>query len=302
MSTAIKVLLTRLGATVLERGWLSSNNVVFVASDGAAVVVDTGYAAHADQTVALVERVLQGRPLERIVNTHLHSDHCGGNAALQARFNCAVHVPEAAFRAARQWDESELTFRATGQRCDRFRVDGALAAGSTVRLGDHPWEVHACGGHDPDAVMLFEPGHRVLISGDALWEFRVPIIFEALLHPRGFDTALASLAHIESLRPDVVIPGHGAPFCDASAAIALSRARLQAFRSGAADHLAAARRSLLMFHFLEHRRRSLADLCTWANQTSVPGGGCDWLEGTVGGLVKQGHLHFDGKDLILPAD
>ena len=25
------------------------------------------------------------RPLDLLLNTHLHSDHCGGNAALQAR-------------------------------------------------------------------------------------------------------------------------------------------------------------------------------------------------------------------------
>ena len=33
-----------------------------------------------------MEQALGGQPLERIVNTHLHSDHCGGNRALQARY------------------------------------------------------------------------------------------------------------------------------------------------------------------------------------------------------------------------
>ena len=69
--------------TFLERGWLSANSVVFTGPEGAAVV-DTGYCSHAEQTVALVQAALGGRALERILNTHLHSDHCGGNAALQA--------------------------------------------------------------------------------------------------------------------------------------------------------------------------------------------------------------------------
>jgi glyoxylase-like metal-dependent hydrolase (beta-lactamase superfamily II) len=47
-------------------------------------VVDTGYVTHAEQTLALIESVLGTRPLDRILNTHLHSDHCGGNAALQS--------------------------------------------------------------------------------------------------------------------------------------------------------------------------------------------------------------------------
>jgi glyoxylase-like metal-dependent hydrolase (beta-lactamase superfamily II) len=67
---------------VVERGWLSANNVVFMDAAGASVV-DTGYCTHAAQTVALMEHVLQGLPLARIINTHLHSDHCGGNAALR---------------------------------------------------------------------------------------------------------------------------------------------------------------------------------------------------------------------------
>ena len=46
-------------------------------------MVDTGYCIHAEQTLALVEAALQGAPLQRIVNTHLHSDHCGGNALLR---------------------------------------------------------------------------------------------------------------------------------------------------------------------------------------------------------------------------
>src|SRR5450830_889398 len=70
---------------VFERGWLSSNNVLFVGAEETALV-DTGYATHAEQTVALVESALGARPLDRVLNTHLHSDHCGGNAALQQRY------------------------------------------------------------------------------------------------------------------------------------------------------------------------------------------------------------------------
>lgn len=69
---------------VLQRGWLSANNIVF-ADAQATTVVDTGYHSHAAQTLALVDAALGGRRLDRIINTHLHSDHCGGNAALHAK-------------------------------------------------------------------------------------------------------------------------------------------------------------------------------------------------------------------------
>jgi len=46
------------GIQVLERGWLSANNVLLLAKD--ATVVDSGYGAHAQQTVALVEHAFRG--------------------------------------------------------------------------------------------------------------------------------------------------------------------------------------------------------------------------------------------------
>jgi glyoxylase-like metal-dependent hydrolase (beta-lactamase superfamily II) len=70
---------------VFERGWLSSNNILLHGSDGeGATLIDSGYVSHAEQTLALVRHALRpGQTLARIVNTHLHSDHCGGNALLK---------------------------------------------------------------------------------------------------------------------------------------------------------------------------------------------------------------------------
>ena len=67
---------------VFERGWLSANNVLFI-DDTQTVLVDSGYGLHAPQTMALLKHALQGRPLDWLVNTHCHSDHMGGNAAIQ---------------------------------------------------------------------------------------------------------------------------------------------------------------------------------------------------------------------------
>jgi glyoxylase-like metal-dependent hydrolase (beta-lactamase superfamily II) len=68
------------GITVFERGWLSANNVLLQGAEGT-TLVDSGYVKHQAQTLALVLHALQGRPLDLLVNTHLHSDHCGGNQA-----------------------------------------------------------------------------------------------------------------------------------------------------------------------------------------------------------------------------
>ena len=262
-----------LGLQVLQRDWLSSNQIVFrgpvgpaggAVPDQAGVVVDTGYSAHADQTVALVETALAGRPLGRILNTHLHSDHCGGNAALQARWpEARTLVPERAFGKARDWDEDRLTYRLTGQRCERFRVDGALVPGTSVELGGRPWQIHATGGHDPDAVVLFEPEHRVLISGDALWRDKVAVIFPELDGEEGFTEALRTLDLLEALQPALVIPGHGEPFVEVADALAISRSRLRKLQSQPQAHTRHALRVLMVFHLLEHRSRSVQAICRW---------------------------------------
>ncbi len=52
---------------VLERGWVSSNNILLFDDDHSATLIDTGYVKHNDQTLELVRHALDGRTLTRIV-------------------------------------------------------------------------------------------------------------------------------------------------------------------------------------------------------------------------------------------
>jgi len=71
--------------TFVQRGWLSANHLLLT-HDDETVLIDSGYVSHAQQTLGLVAHALKGRTLDRLINTHLHSDHCGGNAALQTQY------------------------------------------------------------------------------------------------------------------------------------------------------------------------------------------------------------------------
>src|ERR1035437_8784598 len=98
------------GITVFERGWLSANNVLFHGA-GRTALGDSGYATPGDQTVALVRRALDGNPLNLLLNTHLHSDHCGGNAALQAEYPAVeTLIPPGQAKHVRHWDPVALTY------------------------------------------------------------------------------------------------------------------------------------------------------------------------------------------------
>ena len=244
--------------TVFERGWLSSNNVLF--DDGDRVsVVDTGYWLHAEQTAALIERAAGGRPLTRIVNTHPHSDHVGGNARLRERYpDVRIAIPAGVAAAVDAWDVEALTYAPTGQHCPRFDYDAPLHAGERLTLGGLEWQVLAAPGHDPHMVMLWCAPERVLISADALWEHGFGAIFVEVEGESGFAEQRAALELIERHAPRAVIPGHGAPFADVPAALARAHKRLDAL---AADPMRNARsviKTLLKFWLLQVRATTLA--------------------------------------------
>jgi len=248
------------GVHVLERGWLSSNNILLLGCEGNALV-DSGYVTHAQQTLALVETVLRERQqaarLDRLINTHLHSDHCGGNAALQARYACRTSIPAAEMDKVSRWDETALSFRATGQQCPRFTYDDGLYDGSMLRLGDLDWQALAAPGHDPHALLLYCAEDGLLISADALWHTGFGVVFPELEGESGFAEVRATLELIASLDVRLVIPGHGAPFGDVGAALSRAFARLDYLQSDPLRNAQNAVKVMLKFLLLERQAIAL---------------------------------------------
>ena len=212
---------------VLERGWLSSNNILIADGDGC-TLIDSGYVAHAGQTLQLLQLALRGKPLTRLINTHCHSDHMGGNAAVQRAHGCRIMVPAGEAAAIAAWDENAMMLASTGQSAERFSYSEIVAAGDTLQLGGLQWQVLAAPGHDPNALMFYAPAARILITGDALWEDGFGLVFPELFGESGFAAARATLETISGLSIDSVIPGHGAPFGDVGKALARAFARLDA--------------------------------------------------------------------------
>jgi glyoxylase-like metal-dependent hydrolase (beta-lactamase superfamily II) len=233
---------------VIERGWLSSNNILLFDGE-AATLIDSGYVGHAAQTVELVTSALEKkdalggmRRLTQLINTHSHSDHIGGNAALQRAFNCRILIPAGIEAHVRDWDETALMLAPAAQRGDRFLHDGVVQAGDSLTLGGCNWQAHAAPGHDMDALVFHCADARLLISGDALWEDGFGVIFGELLgNPGALAATRETLEMIGRLAIDTVIPGHGPPFGDVDAALERAFKRLAAFE---ADPLRMARNAL----------------------------------------------------------
>lgn len=303
------------GLTVLERGWLSSNNVLVHAAAGeaGAWLVDTSHVNHAEQTLALVRQALAGQRLAGIVNTHLHSDHCGGNALLQRVFGAPLVVPPGHADAVQRWDEDQLTYRLTGQRIEPFRHQSVLAPGEVLVAGGRRWEALAAPGHDPHMLMLFDRAGGVLISADALWENGFGLVFPELQGEPGFDDVAQVLDLIAGLPVRVVIPGHGRPFADVGEALQRARVRLQGLRDDPARHARHALKVMLKYHLMEERQQALGDLLDWALSAPLfghlwrhhrPAGLADiraWADQAVRELAASGALTLRADGLVLDA-
>lgn len=291
------------GMKVIERGWLSSNMVLLEGPDEL-VVIDTGYFAHSSQTVALVKAALDRHPFGanarvRLVNTHLHSDHCGGNAAIQAHFSQTVTlVPPASWPLVQQWLPVQRAFDLTGQHCPRFWASGPLLPASPILLGDRHWEVYSAPGHDPHSVVLFEPTSRTLISADALWRDGFGVVFPELNGESGFDEVAATLDLIESLDVKTVIPGHGTCFTDTTAALSRARSKLLFFRANPERHLSHAAKVLLSFKAMEWGHFTHSQLHQWAYSTLLmrqihhqmtTKGFAAWIDDLYLNFVRRGH-------------
>jgi glyoxylase-like metal-dependent hydrolase (beta-lactamase superfamily II) len=296
------------GLTVFERGWLSSNNILFVDDDRAALV-DTGYCTHADQTLALVGHALADRALDDVLNTHLHSDHCGGNAALQTRYPAVVTaIPPGLAQAVTEWNEDLLGHSAFGQAIVRYRFDRLLQPGSTERLAGRDWQVHAAPGHDNDAVLLFEPASRTLISADALWQNGFGVVFPELGGGSGYSEVADTLDLIEKLAPATVIPGHGPVFTQVAEALAVARKRLDGFVQQPERHTRHAAKVLIKYKLLELGRTTHADLHAWAQATPMlavlhdmlrpanqtPDDFSPWVNDVLADLARSGAVGVEG--------
>ena len=257
------------GITVFERGWLSSNNVLLHGEGEGAVLVDSGHVRHAAQTVALVQSALRNEALATVVNTHLHSDHCGGNASLQRAFGCQLHIPPGQWHAVQAWDEVALSYAPTGQHCERFTADASLQPGQVLRAGRQQWLALAAPGHDPHSLILFNAEEGVVITADALWERGFGVVFPELEGEPGFDDVEQVLSLIESLGARRAIPGHGAPFDDVAGALVQARQRLAAFRADPVRHARHAMRALVKYHLLEEQQQALPALLQWFTSVTM---------------------------------
>ena len=167
-----------------------------------------------------------------------------------------------------QWDPTTLTYTPTGQHCPEFKRTSSLQNGESFVIAGKTWRVHAAPGHDPHSIILLNEEDGVLISADALWENGFGVVFPEIEGQEAFDEVASTLDIIERLRPQLVLPGHGAAFTDVDGAIVRARSRLEQFRRSPEKHASYAAKVLLKFKLLEFQKIKLTDFLIWADSVT----------------------------------
>jgi glyoxylase-like metal-dependent hydrolase (beta-lactamase superfamily II) len=241
------------------------NAWALAAGDGI-VLVDTGM--HEPGSMMHLQRALDQARLRiehvrLIVCTHAHVDHCGQAPAIAEQAGCEVWMhPNHAHHTASTGDAEQALARRVeiarqsgvpeeplrrwverrrGQgsgQAGTLKVDRELTDGATVKTDLGEWQVIETPGHAPSHICLYQPGRRLLISGDHLLG-RVSLYFDAGYTPDPVGEFLSSLDKVADVDARLALSGHGRPFTDVPGHIAANRAlvaeRLDAVRAALAE-------------------------------------------------------------------
>jgi len=225
-------------------------NAWAVAAGDGIVLFDTGMhepgsISHLERALAQVNLSIENVRL--VVCTHAHSDHYGQAADIVDRAGCelwmhpnhehmtrAAQDPDAALarrlEVARQSGVPEEPLRAyadarRGQGFGISRIvepDRPLLPGTTIKTDLGDWGVYETPGHAPSHVCMFQPEHRMLISGDHLLG-RVSLYYDFGYSPDPAGEFLDSLDVVERLDARLCLSGHGRTFTDVQGHIDANR-------------------------------------------------------------------------------
>lgn len=219
-------------------------NVWLIADRDGWCLVDTGLRTEAVMAAweGLFDGLLAGRPITRVIVTHMHPDHVGLAGWICEKFGAPLLMSRSEWLYARMLalgDLDELTgayrrfFHAAGVESDRIDVLAGratryrqgvvpppsrfrqIADGDELTIGGYDWQVIAGEGHSSELLCLHCPGLDLLISADQVLPIISPNVGVWPSEPDA-DPLGRFIVSMEAFRPvpedTLVLPSHHWPF------------------------------------------------------------------------------------------
>ncbi len=227
-------------------------NLYLIEDDDGWTIVDTGI--RGDETrdlwLKILENELKGKPVTRIVCTHMHPDHTGqaGFLTEHCRVSLSMSFKEYLMaktmgpmtREGNHWQTEAYFERAGIEKSFLLELQNTpssfaptaddhpfpisftrLEEGQVLSIGGADWEIICGMGHSPEHVCLYSKQHRILISGDQI----LPIVTSNVsVHPTEPEANpllgwMESHVKFKALIPNdtLVLPAHNLPFYNVQA-------------------------------------------------------------------------------------
>ncbi|HEX5764617.1 MAG TPA: MBL fold metallo-hydrolase [Woeseiaceae bacterium] len=214
------------GLYMLEgQGGFAGGNLGLSTGEDGVVLIDDGLGELASMTLSAVEDIAS-RPIDFVINTHVHGDHTGGNVALHESGATVIGHENVRRRMV---EDDSVSADGSAPAAKEAMPEITFSRSMTFHLNGHEAFVfHVASAHtDGDSVIFFR-GANVIHAGDIFFNAIFPFIDLASGGSvAGYIEAMDDILSLAG--PDTrIIPGHGA---------LANKAELQAAR----DMLAGAR-------------------------------------------------------------
>lgn len=225
---------------------------VWLLEDGEGwTVIDTGVDNEATRAAwqQVFEHFLKGKPITRVLCTHMHPDHIGLAHWLCARDGAALWTTTGEYLSARAIAaglagtdvgaqvQHYLRHGVAGDQLAAIEARGSfyrrmvpdlptsyhrISDGDRVRIGLHDWRVLVGAGHSPEHASLICEALGVAITGDMLLPKISTNVSVWAIEPDANPLAwfLESITHYRHWHADThLLPSHGLPFVGAHARV-----------------------------------------------------------------------------------
>jgi glyoxylase-like metal-dependent hydrolase (beta-lactamase superfamily II) len=210
-----------------------NSNAGFVITPEGVVVFDTLGSPALGHRLAGLIRQKTPLPVKRVVISHYHADHIYGLQAFKA-----PGVDVWAQAGAREYLATDAPKARLAERRDSLKPwvnektrivvpDHLVKDDETFRLGGRTFRLIKAGpAHTAEDMMMMVEEEGVLFVGDLMFAGRIPFVADA-------DTALwiRAIDRVISLKPRIVVGGHGVESRNAMADLALTRDYLKFLRA-----------------------------------------------------------------------